>query len=169
VALRERAFQIMMNKWHKVIYHFLRTMLGNHDDAADATQETFIQVLKSIHGFRRESKFSTWLFTIARRKALDSIRSNKRWSSMESLNEHNHIKSVLQNDIYFEGSEIEAMLQAAILTLPERQREIFILRYFDEISFAELSQILGISEGASKASYFHAKQKIARFVELNAE
>lgn len=168
-ALREKSFQQMMDKWHRIVYHFLRTMLGNHEDAADATQETFIQVIKSIHQFRGESKFSTWIFTIARRKGLDLIRSNKRWWSMESLDTHERILTNLQTDVYFDGTEIEAILQAAILTLPDRQREIFILRYFENLSYSELSQILEISEGAAKASYFHAKQKIARFVELNAE
>lgn len=164
---RARAFQAMMDVWHQPVYRFTRTLLGQHEDAADATQETFIQVLRSIGSFRREAKFSTWVFTIARRKALDLLRQRKR---IEHLNEELAFEAqlhTLQTDPLFDGDRALQRLHAAVLTLPERQKEVFTLRYFNEMPFGELAQILDLSEGSVKASYFHAKEKIMERVTID--
>lgn len=157
---RERAYAQCMDQWHKPIYEFLRTMLGNHEDAADATQETFIQVVRSIRSFRKESKFSTWLYSVARRKGLDTLRGRKqrmlRLAHQSPEQWSNHFTA----DPYFNGTEAQLQLHAAVQALPERQREVFVLRYFQELPYAEISQLTGASEGAVKASFFHAKHKV---------
>lgn len=164
---RERAYHSMMDVWHEPIYRFTRTLLGQHEDAADAAQETFIEVLRSIKTFRREAKFSTWLFTIARRKALDLLRQRKRLKHLnEELAFEAHLHT-LQTDPLFDGDKVLQRLHAAVLTLPERQREVFTLRYFNEMPFRDLAQILNLSEGSVKASYFHAKEKITARVHID--
>lgn len=169
-ASRERAYHALMDEWHQPIYRFLRTLLGSHADAADATQNTFIQVLESVHGFRREAQFSTWLFAIARRKGLDALRKRTRSIELEFNEEFQDRLLALQSDVLFDGNEAEAHLHAAVLALPERQREIFVLRYFQELPYQAISEILQLSEGAVKASYFHAKEKVRSraMQELNA-
>lgn len=157
---RERAYAAMMAEWHVPIYSFLRSMLGDHDDAADATQDCFIQVLRSISGFRGESKFSTWLYTIARRKGLDALRSRKQLAMRQAHPDALHWESKLHADPYFDGDDLERKLHAAVQALPERQREVFILRYFQALPYADIAQLTGTTEGAAKASFFHAKGKI---------
>lgn len=157
---RERAFALMMQAWHVPIYSFLRGMLNEHDDAADATQETFVQVLRSIDTFRGEAKFSTWLHTIARRKGFDALRTRKQRSLRHAHPDASDWESHLEADPFFDGDEAERKLHAALQLLPARQREVFTLRYFQEMAYADIAELTGTSEGAAKASYFHAKNKV---------
>lgn len=157
---RERAYTAMMAEWHVPVYSYLRAMLGEHEDAADATQDCFIQVLRSISGFRGESKFSTWLYTIARRKGLDALRSRKQLAMRKAHPDTQHWESKLHADPYFDGDDLERKLHAAVQALPERQREVFILRYFQSLPYADVAKLTGTTEGAAKASFFHAKGKI---------
>ena len=157
---RERAFASMMQDWHAPIYSFLRGMLNEHDDAADATQETFVQVLRSIDTFRGEAKFSTWLYTIARRKGFDALRTRKQRSLRHAHPDASDWESRLEADPFFDGDEAERQLHAALQLLPTRQREVFTLRYFQEMAYADIAELTGTSEGAAKASYFHAKNKV---------
>ena len=157
---RERAFAAMMRAWHVPIYSFLRGMLNEHEDAADATQEAFVQVLRSIDTFRGEAKFSTWLYTIARRKGLDALRSRKQLSLRRAHPNAAHWEARLEADPFFDGDEAERKLHAALQLLPARQREVFTLRYFQEMAYADIAELTGTSEGAAKASYFHAKNKV---------
>ena len=166
---RERAFAAMMAEWHVPIYSFLRNMLGEHDDAADATQESFIQVLRSISSFRGESKFSTWLYTIARRKGLDALRTRKQLAMRQAHPDALHWELKLQSDPYFDGEDLERKLHAAVQALPSRQREVFILRYFQALPYAEIAELTGTTEGAAKASFFHAKSKIQNELIAHAE
>lgn len=168
---RERAFQLMMDAWHQPIYQFLRTLLGTHEDAADATQETFIQVLRSVHRFRKEAKFSTWLYTIARRKGLDSLRSKKQRALRETHHNVELWSNQFKADPFFNGDDAERQLHATLQNLPERQREVFVLRYFQELPYADIARLMETSVGAAKANFFHAKNKISSaltsFDELN--
>ena len=144
-------------------------MVGNHEDAADATQDTFVQVMKSVHRFKKKAKFSTWLYSIARNKALDELRRQKKRQHIPFNTEFDAAQNQLQSDPYFEGDEIEYRLHAAVAILPTRQKEIFILRYFELIPFAELAAVIGISEGAAKASFFHAKNKVTAHIKINLD
>ena len=157
---REQAFAAMMGAWHVPIYSFLRSMLNEHDDAADATQETFLQVFRSIDTFRGEAKFSTWLYTIARRKGLDALRSRKQLALRHAHADASDWEARLEADPFFDGDQAERKLHAALQLLPARQREVFTLRYFQEMAYADIAELNGTSEGAAKASYFHAKNKV---------
>ena len=158
--LLERACTTMMDTWHVPIYSYLRGMLNEHDDAEEATQETFVQVLRSIHLFRGESKFSTWLYAIARRKRLDALRSRKQLALRYAHPNAADWETRLESDPFFDGDDSELKLHAALQILPARQREFFTLRYYQEMAYADIAELIGTSEGAAKASYFHAKNKV---------
>lgn len=151
---KERAFSELLGYMHEPIYFHLRKMLGNHDDAADATQNTFIQVHTSLSGFKFKSKLSTWIYTVATRRGIDIIRKRKAFVSIEDA------EYQLESDVYFDGNEASTKLHAAILTLPAKQRAVFILKYFEDLDYKSISEATGTSIGALKASFHHAKEKI---------
>lgn len=165
-ADRERAFRAFLHEWQVPIYRFARRMVDSHEAADEVTQETLIQVYKSIDSFRGDSAFSTWVFSIANRKALDFIRSTaRRWKLFQRLPEdfNDHLRA-LEADAHFTGSEAELKLHAAIATLPPRQRQVFVMRYFEDLAYQEIAQITSLTEGALKASYHHAASKIRRHI-----
>ena len=164
--IQSQAFEGFMDAWQKPIYLYMRKLLVNHLDADDASQEVMIQVLKSIDTFQKKSTFSTWLMTIAYRKAMDAMRKRKThsWVSLDASNQA--ALSYLNEDALFDADEAETRLHEAISTLPPRQRQVFILRYFDELSFREIATISGKTEGALKASFHHASKKIRATVVL---
>lgn len=153
-STKDRAFRELLGYMHEPIYFHLRKMLGNHEDAADATQNTFIQINSSIASFKFKSKLSSWIFTIATRKGIDLIRKRKQHLSIEDA-EHS-----LEADIYFDGDSASKKLHSAILTLPAKQRAVFILKYFEDLDYKSISEATGTSVGALKASFHHAKEKI---------
>ena len=167
-ALREQAFRAFLKEWRVPIYRFARRMVDSHEAADEVTQETLIQVFRSIDSFRSESAFSTWLFSIANRKAIDHLRStSRRWGLFQRLPEDftGHVKA-LEADAHFTGSEAELKLHAAMATLPPRQRQVFVMRYFEDLAYAEMAQITSLTEGALKASYHHAVAKIKKHIAL---
>lgn len=151
---KERAFSELLDFMHEPIYFHLRKMLGNHDDASDATQNTFIQVHKSLAKFEFKSKLSTWIYSIATRKGIDLIRKRKQFISLEDA------EFSLLEDSYFDGDSITTNLYAAVLTLPTKQRVVFVLKYFEDLDYKTISEVTGTSVGALKASYHQAKEKI---------
>jgi len=166
--IRSKAFEGFMNAWQQPIYFYMRKLLVNHQDADDASQEVMIQVLKSIDTFQKKATFSTWLMTIAYHKAMDAMRKRKTHSWV-SLDAANHAAlSHLNEDALFDADEAETRLQAAISTLPPRQRQVFVLRYFDEFSFRKIAAITVKTDGALKASFHHASKKIRANVVLPA-
>ncbi|MGA1374051.1 MAG: RNA polymerase sigma factor [Flavobacteriales bacterium] len=162
-AARERAFRQLIAEFQLPVYRPVRRLLGNHADADDATQETFIQVHRSIGSFRREAPFQAWILTIAGRKALDLI-ARRRTREMSLDMAFEQAERALVADPLFHGDAAERALHAAVLALPERQRQVFVLRYFDEVPYAEIATTTGVTEGALKASYHHAAEKVRRFV-----
>mgnify|MGYP002629147068 CR=1 FL=1 len=164
--IRSQSFEGFMNAWQKPIYFYMRRLLMNHQDADDASQEVIIQVFKSIDSFQKKSTFSTWLITIAYRKAMDAMRKRKThaWTSLDATNQA--ALSHLNEDALFDADEAERRLHSAIANLPPRQRQVFILRYFDELSFREIAAISGKTEGALKASFHHAVKKVRATVVL---
>lgn len=151
----------MMDVWQKQIYSHLLHLLGNHDDADDATQETFIQLLRSIEAFEERSKFSTWLYTIAHRKGIECLRKR---SKIERLFTRNKTKQLVASAAApasnLSEAEIRKLLEEAVQQLPTRQREVFLLRHFEDLRFGQIATITGVSDGALKASYHHARKKI---------
>jgi len=159
---RNRAFNTLLDTLQKPIYFHLRRLLGNHEDAADASQTTFIKVYTSLHTFAFKSKLSTWIFTIATRKGLDLIRQ-RRTSEVDF---ETHLVNI-QSDIYFNGEEATEKLHAAVLSLPEKQRVVFILKYFEGLDYKSISDATNTSVGSLKSSYHYAKQKIKPFLLIN--
>ena len=157
-------FRLLVEKYSSKLYWHIRRMVVIHDDADDALQNTFISCWKNIGSFRNESSLYTWLYSIATNEALMIIRKRNRLSEL-SIDDLPALFSVAnEGDTYFDGDEAETLLQNAILTLPEKQKAVFLLRYYDEMSYEDISEVTGTSVGALKASYFHAVRKIEKII-----
>ena len=157
---RDLAFHVLVKKYQERLYWHIRKIVMNHEDADDVLQNTFIKVWKSIDKFREESSLYTWLYRIATNESLTFINSKKRKSYMLLNDVSEYLMENLMSDPYFEGDKIQLKLQEAILRLPDKQRIVFNLKYFDEMKYEDMSKILDTSVGALKASYHHATKKI---------
>jgi len=164
---QSRAFEVLVNTYKKRLYWHIRRIVLNHDDADDVLQNTFVKVFKNIHAFKGDSKLYSWMYRIATNEALSFLKnkSNKRGISNEEL--QNQLLNNLEADIYFEGDEIQLKLQKAIATLPEKQKLIFNMKYFQELKYEEISEILETSIGGLKASYHIATKKIEAYLKEN--
>ncbi|MBI3233339.1 MAG: RNA polymerase sigma factor [Bacteroidetes bacterium] len=145
----------------------MRKILINHDDADDVTQNTFVRIYYALDAFREESKLYTWIYRIATNEAITFINKKKAslytdWESVEYQLSEN-----LVNDPYFDGNQVQLKLQQAILTLPEKQRIVFNMKYFDQMKYEDMSEVLETSVGALKASYHHAVKKIEKYFGIN--
>ncbi len=161
--LREQAFTTIVREYQEPLYRQIRRIVLYHDDANDVLQNTFLKAWSALDSFRGESKMITWLFRIATNEALNYLEkenNNTRMSEVEGS-----VASQLQSDPYFDGDETELQLQEAVSKLPEKQRLVFNMKYFQELKYEEISQILGTSVGALKTSYHIAVQKITSFFE----
>jgi RNA polymerase sigma-70 factor (ECF subfamily) len=164
---RTAAFSAIVRTYQERLYWHIRKMVLSHDDANDVLQNTFMKAWNGIEGFRGDSQISTWLYRIATNETLTFL-SNKRMRSQESIDEVE--QGLLQNlkaDAYFNGNELQLKLQKAILTLPEKQRLVFNMKYFDDVTYEEMESILGTSTGALKASFHYAVKKIEKYFEEN--
>ena len=146
-----------------LLYWHIRQIVLSHDDADDATQNTFIQVWKHLSKFKRESKFSTWIYRIATNEALQILRKKKNTNSIDDETVSS-LSSFLIAELHVDGSEIELNLQKALLQLPNKQRLVFNMKYFDDMKYTEIADILGTSVGSLKASYHIAVKKIKEFL-----
>lgn len=159
---RERAFTEMVRQYQEPLYMYIRRMVLFHDEADDILQNTFMKAWMALDSFRGESRLSTWLYRIAINEALNHIEKQKK----KPFNENGiDTANLLQSDPYFDGDEIQQMLQEAISQLPGKQRTVFNLKYFQEMKYEEMSKLLDTSIGALKASYHHAVTKITDFFE----
>ncbi|HQG68409.1 MAG TPA: sigma-70 family RNA polymerase sigma factor, partial [Paludibacteraceae bacterium] len=141
----------------------IRKMVLSHDDANDILQEVFIKAWSSIDNFRGEAKLSTWLYRIAINESITFINKMRAQNNISIDEDDSFLINQLEGDQYFDGDETQKLLQKAVLTLPEKQRLVFQMKYFDEMKYEEMSEILGTSVGALKASYHHAVKKIENF------
>jgi len=164
---KEMAFRQIVNSYKETLYWHIRKIIIDHDDSDDVLQNTFIKAWKGLDDFRGESKLFTWLYRIASNEAITFINSKKRNNFLSLQDIRNEMVSKLESDEYFDGDEQQMKLQKAILQLPDKQRLVFNMKYFDDLKFSELSEILGTSEGALKASYHHAVKKIEEFLKNN--
>jgi len=164
---KEKAFTSIIKKYQEKLYWHIRRMVIDHDDANDVLQNMFIKVWNGLTNFREDSQLYTWLYRIATNESLTFLEQSKKRSSV-SLNE---MESGLANKIVadknFDPQRLEWKLQLAIQQLPEKQRVVFNLRYYDEMPYEEMSRILETSEGALKASYHHAAKKIEEYIRNN--
>lgn len=154
------SFNLLIRKYQEKTYWHIRRIVINHDDADDVTQETFVKVWKNLDGFKEESQLFTWIYRIATNEALSHLRKKRSKIFIPLINIENKLARTLKDDTFFNGDEIQLKLQQAILKLPEKQRIVFNMRYYDELKYEEMSDILGTSVGALKASYHHAVKKI---------
>ncbi len=157
---KEEGISQLILQYQRPIYYFTRRMVLRHEDADDVTQVVFIKAWKSIDQFRGEAKLSTWLYRIAHNECMTFLRSKKTLLGIESTEVESKLGSALQSDELYSGDDIQARLQTAIALLPEKQKAVFIMRYYDELKYEEIAEITGTSVGALKASYHHAVQKI---------
>jgi RNA polymerase sigma-70 factor (ECF subfamily) len=162
-----KGFRMLVEKYSRRLYWHIRRLVVIHEDADDALQNTFINCWNKIGDFRQESSLGTWLYRIATNEALMMIRKRRRLaeSSLESINDILSLAD--EGNGWFDGDEAETQLQNAILSLPEKQRLVFLMRYYDELSYEDISRITGTTAGALKASYFHAVRKIEKFISGN--
>ncbi len=158
------AFNLLVKKYQERVYWHVRRLVTDHEDTNDIVQEVFLKAWKGLENFRADSGFFTWLYRIATNEALSFLKSKKRRFFLPWQDVENTMAGKLETDVYFTGNEIQKKLQKAILTLPEKQRVVFNMRYYDEIRYEEMSEILGTSEGALKASYHHAVKKVEEYV-----
>ena len=163
---REKAFNTLVHEYQEILYWHIRRLVITHDDADDVLQNTFIKAWMALDEFRAESKISTWLFRIAINESLSFLEKKKRSTDIISGTD-DYLRNQLLADPYFDGDETQALLLEAINQLPEKQKAVFNLKYFQEMKYEDMSQIMGTSIGALKASYHHAVKKITDFFQQN--
>ncbi|HMO33532.1 MAG TPA: sigma-70 family RNA polymerase sigma factor [Lacibacter sp.] len=163
-ASREQAFTRIIRKYQEKLYWHIRRLVVEHEDANDVLQNLFIKVWNSLEQFREDSQLYTWLYRIATNESLTFLEQKKRRAvqSMESVAAS--LGNSIRADKHFDASKLEWKLQLAIQQLPEKQRIVFNLRYYDEMPYQEMSRVLDTSEGALKASYHHAVKKIEDYI-----
>ena len=165
-ATRQReAFERIVNQYSEQLYWQIRRMVLSHEDANDLLQNTFVKAWLNIDYFRGDAKMSTWLYRIALNECLTFL-NHQRAINRQSIDETDaEMLNKLESDPYFDGNETQRAFLKAVQTLPEKQRMVFNLKYFKEMKYEEISEIVGTSVGALKASYHHAVKKIETFLE----
>ena len=161
---KESAFTAILKKYQEKLYWHIRRMVVDHDDANDVLQNMFIKVWKGLENFREDSQLYTWLYRIATNESLTFLEQQKKRASTSLSDVENGLENRLKADTNFDANRLEWKLQLAIQKLPEKQRVVFNLRYYDEMPYEEMSRVLETSEGALKASYHHAAKKIEEFI-----
>ena len=161
------AFALVVRHYSQSLYWQIRKMVISHDDADDLLQNTFMKAWSSIAYFRAEARLSTWLYRIAVNETLTFLARQRQQNNVPIDGDDSFLAERLESDEWFDGDELQLKLQKAIATLPEKQRLIFNMKYFDEMKYEEMSEILGTSVGALKASFHHAVKKIELFFEKN--
>jgi len=164
---QNRGFRLLVETYSKRLYWHIRRLVLLHEDADDALQNTFINAWKNIGNFRNESALYTWLYTIATNESIALINKRKKNAAVSIDDIGSYLASSAEGSTWFDGDEAQVKLQNAILKLPEKQRIVFNLRYYDEMPYEEMSRVLDTSEGALKASYHHAVKKIEEMLGTN--
>lgn len=161
---KEAAFKDLLSQYKERLYWHIRHIVKSHDDADDVLQNTFIKVYKNIHNFKGDSKLFSWMYRIATNESITHINKNKKRFNVGNIELYDHMVNNLKADVYFESDAIKFKLQQAIATLPEKQQLVFNMKYFQDIKYRDMSEILDTSEGALKASYHIAVKKIEAFL-----
>lgn len=164
---RDKGYEMLISDYQKPLYFFIRRMLLNHEDTNDVLQDTFVRVFKGVDKFRGESSLGTWMHSIAYREALGHIQRSKRmlkgdWDGLIIEN----VKQ-LEEDAQYTGDDMQRRLQAMVAALPEKQRAVFVMKYYEEKKYTEIAAITGTSVGALKASFHHAVEKIKQDIQKN--
>ena len=163
-ATRNYAFNLIVRKYQQKLYYHIRKIVIDHDDAHDVSQNTFIKAWKGLDNFREDSQLYTWLYRIATNESLTFLKQKKTKFLVPLGDVEHELSNNLSSDPNFNGDKIQMKLQKAILRLPEKQRIVFNMKYFDNIKYEDMSEVLGTSVGALKASYHHAVKKIEKYI-----
>jgi RNA polymerase sigma-70 factor (ECF subfamily) len=163
-ATKEQAFTSIVKKYQEKLYWHIRRMVINHEDTDDVLQNMFIKVWKGLENFREDSQLYTWLYRIATNECLTYLEQQKKRAAVSLGDVENGLSNRLKSDSNFDANRLEWKLQLAIQQLPEKQRIVFNLRYYDEMPYDEMSKVLDTSAGALKASYHHAAKKIEDYI-----
>lgn len=161
---KEKAFTAIIKKYQEKLYWHIRRMVIDHEDSNDVLQNLFIKVWNGLDNFREDSQLYTWLYRIATNECLTFLDQQKRRGAVSFDDMAGGLSERLIADKHFDANKLEWKLQLAIQKLPEKQRLVFNLRYYDEMPYEEMSKILDTSEGALKASFHHAVKKIEEFI-----
>lgn len=161
---RNYAFNMLVREYQKRLYWHIRKILIDHDDTNDVLQNVFVKVWRNLDGFKGESQLYTWLYRIATNESITFLNQKKKRAGVPLDEASGFLGVSLQSDSHFKGDEIQAKLQQAILTLPDKQRIVFNMKYFDNMKYEEMSAILETSVGALKASYHYAVKKIESYL-----
>lgn len=164
---QREAFEWIVNTYKEQLYYQIRRMVLSHEDADDLLQNTFIKAWNNLEYFRGEAKLSTWLYRIALNECLNFLNKQRAQKHLSIEESEANLLNQLESDPYFDGDQTQLLFEKAIQTLPEKQRIIFHLKYFQDMKYNEISEIMGISIGALKASYHHAVKKIEEFFKQN--
>lgn len=164
---QREGFSALVSQYSEPLYWKIRRIVLDHDDANDVLQNSFVKAWTNLDSFQGKASISTWLYRIAINEALDFLRKKKAATANVSADEEPAVAARLMGDPYFDGDHAQALLQEAVARLPEVQRTVFSLKYFDDMKYSEISKMLNTSEGALKASYHLAVKKISEYLHLN--
>ena len=163
-ATAQEAFRELVSEYKERLYWHIRNIVKNHDDTDDILQNTFIKIFKNIGNFKGESQLFSWMYRIATNESITFLSKKARKNHISSQELQEQVIDNLESDVYFEGSDIQLKLQKAINSLPAKQQQVFNMKYFQDLKYREISEILDTSEGALKASYHIAVRKIEDFL-----
>ncbi len=157
-----RAFSRIVSEYSERLYWQIRKMVFSHDDANDILQDVFVKAWTNLDNFRGDAKLTTWLYRIAINESITFLNKKRAQNNVSIDDGDTFLLNTLESDEYFDGDSAQTQLQKAILTLPDKQRLVFQMKYFEEMKYEDMSEILGTSVGALKASYHHAVKKIEK-------
>ncbi|WHF53139.1 sigma-70 family RNA polymerase sigma factor [Chryseobacterium gotjawalense] len=163
---REKGVRLMMDAYQSRLYWHIRRFVVDHDLAQDILQDTFIKAYQNFHQFKQESQLYTWLYRIATNESLQQLNKMKKMQKSDE-DSTNHLQNLVADNVQPDADEIQVLLQKAINTLPEKQKLVFNMRYYDDLPYEEISQILDMSVGTLKTNYHYAKQKVEDFIKQN--
>lgn len=163
---REKGVRQMMDAYQSRLYWDIRRIVVDHDLAQDTLQDTFIKAYQNFHQFKQDSQLYTWLYRIATNESLQQLKKSKRMQKSDEETEH-HLQNLVADNVSAEAEEIQVLLQKAIQSLPEKQKLVFTMRYYDDLPYEEISKILDMSVGTLKTNYHYAKQKVEDYIKAN--
>ena len=165
----EQGFKLLVQTYQQRLYWQVRRMVNNHEDTNDVLQNIFIKIYKSIHNFKGDAKLFTWLYRIAANESITFLNKRKKQRFISADASTASFENSLQADPYFDGHAAQIKLKSALVQLPPKQQLVFNMRYYENLSYEEISKVLDTSVGALKASYFHASKKVEAYLKLVAE
>lgn len=163
---REKGVRLMMDAYQSRLYWHIRRFIVDHDLSQDVLQETFIKAYQNFHQFKRDSQLYTWLYRIATNESLQQLNKLKRMQKSDEDSDY-HLQNLVADNVSAEAEEIQILLQKAIHSLPEKQKLVFNMRYYEDLPYEEISKILDMSVGTLKTNYHYAKQKVEDYIKLN--